>query len=107
LIEYRDALSSDNKDTIEKDVAAKFVVTLSALRQWRNRLRETFGDLAVKRELSFARNAASHELAHHRLVGAPPSPWDVRYGDCALVQAADAYKKALRARPKKRASKGS
>jgi hypothetical protein len=97
LIEYRAALGLGKKERIQKDVAAIFGVMPAALLKWTGRLRKTFSDLAVERELSFARNCASQELAHPHPSDARPSSWDMRYGEGALTRAAAAYQTALRA----------
>jgi hypothetical protein len=94
MVEYRYELGCGIKANIQEDVAEKFGESVSALKQWKSRLKKTLGDLQVKRALSFARNAASQDV-HRGLIGVP-STWDARYGDDALARTAGAYQKALR-----------
>jgi hypothetical protein len=67
-------------------------VSRTTLRSWKIRLKKTFGDLKVERELSFARNSASQQSAHRNAAG---SSWDIRYGENALSRDAAAYQKLL------------
>ena len=91
-VEYRHGLKRQ-KAASQEDVAAKFAVAADTLRTWDRRL-EQLGSLEVARQLSFAKNAASHVLAERTDPQRYPTLTE-EFSEDALVADGLAYKALL------------
>jgi hypothetical protein len=97
----------------QEQVAGALGVQKETIKSWEHRLRAEFGDLAVSRTISFARNAARNEdhtqktaykpslnEARQGVYNGPPSSaageWERQYGADALRDLAVRYREALR-----------
>lgn len=85
FVEYR-ATRGIKKYVALGEVADALGVSSDTIRSWEHRLRREFGNLAVSRTITFARNAASHV----------EGDWVRRYGPDALRVLAERYHEALR-----------
>jgi len=92
-VEYRHGLKRQ-KAASQEDVAAKFAVAADTLRTWERRLKEQLGSLEVARQLSFAKNAASHVLAERTDPQRYPTLTE-EFSEDALVADGLAYKALL------------